>query len=154
MDETLHSLKVLASVKPKEKLYTTNCAISIYSPMYFMGLRRYFTHQSRETNMKDVADIIQKGRGIVDGLLNQREEFGKPGLNESRDIVVARLENQQKIDNARAILSSVLNNIGVFKQTYDEDISINARIDLLATNTRDYLDRVTISLEYLEQKFC
>lgn len=152
------SLKVVASVKENQRLYTSGGGPAYYISLQgadesLLGVRRMLTGQTRDYNLNIVGECLQQAFRMVNWRLAQKERyahFAKGTL--SRDDLSKRMENNQRIQRSRTDIKAVLENIhNLSETTYRPDARARACIDDLKAQMRDFLDRTEASLRYLEK---
>lgn len=152
--EIFHALKVIASVKEKQRLSTSGGSISVQAAddrMQFFW--RFLGRQGRERNLDDVEAVLKAAFTTIEFLLTERETFeAKSEDLMSRGELVKRLRNQQRIDRSRRAVKSVFDNIGNLIETYRDDARTVTRIELLKETMKDHLDRIDASLSFLDKR--
>lgn len=148
----LHGLRVIASVKEKQRVFTSNGVVSVYpADERLLSVRRMLSGQSRYHNLDDIDGIVTSAFEFVEYLL-ARIESQASSNSSSRADLISRMSDQQKIDRFKSAIESVHANVANLIETYREDHGTVARIELLRDIIQDRLDQMKVSIEYLRDK--
>ena len=128
-DNLLTSLKVISRVQQHERLATGNEVVRVekldqswYS--YMLPLRRWYSGESRETNIQSV------GR-IIDNAFSQLRLYADKNKSTSEKLFVLRLTQD---------LEGTITGLKNLQTTYTNDSVAQARIDLLIERVSTQLD--------------
>lgn len=86
-NDIFHALKVIGSVKEKQRLSTessTSAAISVEENSQLQCLWRYLGGENRHKNIEAIQNVLAKAFALIEQLFDEREGFS-PRVSESKD---------------------------------------------------------------------
>lgn len=157
--EILRDLHTLTHLRENDRVNTRTNGTRISRPFEpFLWLRRFLWGESREQNLVDVGSLFNRALNCIDEALQERERMQErmqrlPPECISRADVVAKLQNQQLIDNlARAITQTKDKVFRSLKTTYDLDAQTLSKIECLNQEIDDRLQQIEVSLQFLRSE--
>jgi len=128
-EEILLQLKIISKINKENKITVNNSSLEIDN-RYCQFLRRYYNGDSRNVTIENIDKIIKKSFTIIDSTLEKEV---------SNDIENANLKQNNYFveDNSHILqkflleLSNAIKGLSKLKQTYNNDTTTTARIDLI-----------------------
>lgn len=128
-EEILLQLKIISKINKENKITVNNSSLEIDN-RYWQFLRRYYNGDSRNVTIENIDKIIKKSFTIIDNTLEKEV---------SNDIENANLKQNNYFveDNSHILqkflleLSNAIKGLSKLKQTYTDDTTTAARIDLI-----------------------
>tara|TARA_B100000963_G_scaffold313320_1_gene291188 strand:- start:427 stop:939 length:513 start_codon:yes stop_codon:yes gene_type:complete len=130
--QLLQRCRVIANIRPFEKLSTTTDRLSTYPPSIISTVQRYWCREGRDQNLRVVEHLamelltsIEHTLGDVQSRENQRDE-GEPTTDVKAH--VQRNENNVFISEGVAVLKDMDGGLAHLKKTYAGDAAVEQRI--------------------------
>jgi ribonuclease HI len=144
----IRNLKILANIKPSDKLVKHGDTIKIDTHYLYQGLSRYWNGNSRKESLNHIESLIEDSFNMID-LIYGNEIESRTGLHNyynqsSRQYF--ETENSQKLTIFSTELQNVLKGLNHLKQTYHSDISICSRIDVV-------IEKINLRIKKIQELF-
>jgi len=134
-NQNLLNLKILSEVNKNEKIYVNQDNIEIDNG-FLQAARRWYYSQDRTTTLNRIEIIINETFSITGIILN--EEVNKGNILSGNDYYDKKCnnklfqnDNSAKLQNFLIEMSKVGKGLDNLKQTYNLDVSISSRIDIV-----------------------
>ena len=125
----VRNLHVISSLMPHDKLNTENATFTKYDPTYSRAIFRWYYGENRESNLTKVQQVIRQATLFMTQTLSSSKKE-----NETiKDVV-----EQQQCKRVFDILKQSENGLRNMLQTYKEDVSICAKIEMLIDEINDF----------------
>uniref|UniRef100_A0A6C0LZB5 Uncharacterized protein n=1 Tax=viral metagenome TaxID=1070528 RepID=A0A6C0LZB5_9ZZZZ len=135
----LTNLKILANIKPNDKLSKNEHGILIIdSPYIGQGAVRWWYSDSRDESIKNLEGIINETFNLIDSVYSS--EVGHSNGNDIENNYYYKhslpkdyfkSENSQQLQTFSIELKNSIKGLENLKLTYKDDISVCSRIDVL-----------------------
>ena len=146
----IRNLKILGNIKPNDKLIKKGDTIKIDTPYLYQGLSRYWNGNSRKESVGNIEHLIEASFNMIDLIYSNEIEKRTGGLenyyNGNRGQVYFETENAQKLTIFSTELQNVLKGLNNLKQTYNSDISICSRIDVV-------IEKINLRIKKIQELF-
>ena len=146
----IRNLKILGNIKPNDKLIKKGDTIKIDTPYLYQGLSRYWNGNSRKESVGNIEHLIEASFNMIDLIYSNEIEKRTGGLedyyNSNRGQVYFETENAQKLTIFSTELQNVLKGLNNLKQTYNSDISICSRIDVV-------IEKINLRIKKIQELF-
>ena len=146
----IRNLKILGNIKPNDKLIKKGDTIKIDTPYLYQGLSRYWNGNSRKESVGNIEHLIEVSFNMIDLIYSNEIEKRTGGLedyyNSNRGQVYFETENAQKLTIFSTELKNVLKGLNNLKQTYNSDISICSRIDVV-------IEKINLRIKKIQELF-
>ena len=146
----IRNLKILGNIKPNDKLIKKGDTIKIDTPYLYQGLSRYWNGNSRKESVGNIEHLIEASFNMIDLIYSNEIEKRTGGLedyyNSNRGQVYFETENAQKLTIFSTELKNVLKGLNNLKQTYNSDISICSRIDVV-------IEKINLRIKKIQELF-
>jgi len=130
--QLLQRCRVIANIRPFEKLSTTTDRLSTYPPSIISTVQRYWCREGRDQNLSVVEHLamelltsIEHTLGDVQSREDQSDE-GEPATDVKAH--VQRNENNVFISEGAAVLKDMNGGLAHLKNTYAGDAAVEQRI--------------------------
>jgi len=145
----IRNLKILANIKPNDKLVKHGDTIKIDRPYLYQGMSRYWNGDSRKSSLQHIENLIEESFTMIDLIYGDEIEKRTGGMNNyynqsSRQYF--ETENSQKLNIFSTELQNVLKGLNHLKQTYHSDISICSRIDVV-------IEKINLRIKKIRELF-
>jgi len=127
VENTILNLKMMAQIKPFDKLYIDNGLLKIDTPTLFQGIYRWYREYSRESTTKDLDIIIKSVIEITNNLL-EKDNITSEENTLCQQILI-------EINNASKGLSNL-------KITYKDDTFMSSKLDIIKEKLKARKDRI------------
>ena len=127
VENTILNLKMMAQIKPFDKLYIDNGLLKIDTPTLFQGIYRWYREYSRESTTEDLDIIIKSVIEITDNLL-EKDNITSEENTLCQQILI-------EINNASKGLSNL-------KITYKDDTFMSSKLDIIKEKLKARKDRI------------
>lgn len=154
IDDLFLAMKIIASIKPDEKIYTSFDTIDIKVGKSFLdSFIRFITGQSRLKNIEFIRSTVYEMFRFIETGLQEQERLIKINAStlESRELITMRLRNKQNIQRAKVSLEESLVGIRNLAKTYQSDNRTCAFISLLEEKILDYLKQINVGLQCIAE---
>ena len=118
INNNILNLKIISAINKEDKVCINDNNISIESNDLLQSFRRWYYNQSRLTTMEQLESVINESFKLTDEILDSDDK-----LNSA--------DTSNIIQRFLIELSSVKKGLDNLKITYNDDVSIVSRIDLL-----------------------
>ena len=118
INNNILNLKIISAINKDDKVCINDNNISIESNDLLQSFRRWYYNQSRLTTMEQLESVINESFKLTDEILDSDDK-----LNSA--------DTSNIIQRFLIELSSVKKGLDNLKITYNDDVSIVSRIDLL-----------------------
>ena len=144
LENILTNLKILANIKPSDKLTNNGYLLIIDQPEYTQFIKRWWNNDSRTNTLDSIETLIDKTFVTIDKIYNS-EIQNTTDINVHNNYYYKRTmpENYFKTDNSQQLqilsneLSNAIKGLQNLKLTYNGDISICSKIDII-------IDKITL----------
>ena len=136
----LRNVNVVASLMPNDKLNTEGNLFSVFAPTSFRGVVRLFYREDRETNVSRIQSTIRQAKTFVSNTMQY--EIVSNNFN-GRMKLTTQLQQCSRMMSALKAAVQGLENI---TQTYKEDASIVAKLNMLKYEIEDFIAATQIAL--------
>jgi hypothetical protein len=144
LENILTNLKILANIKPSDKLTNNGNLLIIDQPEYTQFIKRWWNNDSRTNTLDSIETLIDKTFVTIDKIYNS-EIQSTTDINVHNNYYYKRTmpENYFKTDNSQQLqilsneLSNAIKGLQNLKLTYNGDISICSKIDII-------IDKITL----------
>ena len=127
VENAVLNLKMMAQIKPFDKLYIDNGLLKIDTPTLFQGIYRWYREYSRESTTKDLDIIIKSVIEITNNLL-EKDNITSEENTLCQQILI-------EINNASKGLSNL-------KITYKDDTFMSSKLDIIKEKLKARKDRI------------
>lgn len=154
-ERTCHTLKVIASLQPGQKLFSQGKLYAESKDARLQSVRRLVLGEGRMTNIEFIKRAIVQAFEIIEGDIQNRMNLMK-AHRERRDrdqkeaTNVKLLANRQQIDRIMKNVENSKTGITNFLMTYSTDSNIKAHGEILLENIDDKLSQFELALQNLE----
>lgn len=147
----IRNLKILGSIKSNDKLVKHGDTIKIDSPYIYQGLSRYWYGDSRKQSLDHIEKLINQSFNKIDVIYGSEIESRTGGLNNNyyknmKGQNYFETENAQKLTIFSNELNNVIKGLNSLKQTYQMDISICSRIDVV-------IEKINLRIQKIQELF-
>lgn len=163
-DDLNHALKVISSIKPKQRFSTTTgiyIQLEPVTPVYWgdwirinlqppQWLLRKSNGDDRNTNLRAIKAIFVGAFLVIESALQEREHLCSNN-EKSRPEMIHKLKNEQLITRMNQSVAKAIEGVQNLKQTYADDAHTCARIDTLTETINDKVILIKKSLEFFEK---
>ena len=144
LENILTNLKILSNIKPSDKLTNNGDLLIIDQPDYTQFIKRWWYNDSRTNTLDSIETLIDKTFVAIDKIYNS-EILNTTDINIHNNYYYKRTipENYFKTDNSQQLqilsneLSNAVKGLQNLKLTYNGDISICSKIDII-------IDKITL----------
>lgn len=152
MDDILINLNIISKIKPYDKIYINkNNLITIEYNTLLQGLFRFLYNNNREKNINNLNNFYKTVFNVIDDLLNSPYINNyNTDLELDDDEFFKTFNNFKKLSHYLELSLVGLNNL---KQTYNDDIVIDSKIDLMINNTELYSQKINKKITNIEKKY-
>ena len=150
-DLIVRNLKILSSIKPNDKIIKKKHTIKIDSPYLYQGFSRYWTGDSRKESLNHIEHLIETTFNNIDLIYSNEIEYRTGGLNGNNNYYnkgqsYFETENTQKLQIFSTELKNSIVGLSNLKQTYNSDISICSRIEVL-------IEKINLRIKKIQELF-
>ena len=145
-ERALRNLRVIASLMHNDKLNTEGDTFTAYAPTAMRGAVRKYYGEHREGNVLRVQETMRAAKAFVVQALSC--DYGSTDDGTVQRNVVATTM-QQQCCRMLAALESALVGLDHLRQTYKDDASISAKLDIVSDEIRDFLGAVATTRKSL-----
>jgi len=131
--DTLHKLKVIASIQENDKVQTRGGIYITKANLAFQGVLRWISKEDRASNIASIWSIFTKAVILCEGLLSERATITEDA---------SMLTNTQHLTRLRAEMRAAAIGVARLAVTYSEDAHICARISTICEALEDDLTRI------------
>lgn len=151
LDEVLEHLRMFASIKDNEKI-STQCYVYINKPNdHLTWLRRTWSGDSREQNLKFIEGVFTKAFKRIGFELERLERTHKKDPQTLSQLRL-QVENKQIIERLQKAVQDATDRIFArLKVTYQDDSTFLSRVDTLLETVQLKLRQVKESVIFLEE---
>ena len=144
IENILTNLKILANIKPSDKLTNNGNLLIIDQSEYTQFIKRWWNNDSRTNTLDSIETLIDTTFVTIDKIYNS-EIQNTVDINVDNNYYYKRTmpENYFKTDNSQQLqilsneLSNAIKGLQNLKLTYNADISICSKIDII-------IDKITL----------
>ena len=144
IENILTNLKILANIKPSDKLTNNGNLLIIDQSEYTQFIKRWWNNDSRTNTLDSIETLIDTTFVTIDKIYNSEIE-NTTDINVHNNYYYKRTmpENYFKTDNSQQLqilsneLSNAIKGLQNLKLTYNADISICSKIDII-------IDKITL----------
>ena len=135
IERMMRNVTVVASIMPNDKLNTEYEFFSVYTPTSMRGLFRYWSGETRETNVSKIQASIRQAAQFVQA--SMQNEVTTANNFSGRMKAATQIQQCQRIlDTLRKAVTGIDN----LKQTYKDDASIVAKLHMIRNEIEDFLN--------------
>jgi len=149
-DLIIRNLKIISSIKPNDKIIKKGSTIKIDSPYIYQGMSRYWNGDSRKESLNHIEHIIDITFNKIDLIYSNEIEHRTGGLNDTnyynKGQSYFETENTQKLQIFSNELKNSINGLNNLKQTYNTDISICSRIEVV-------IEKINLRIKKIQELF-
>ena len=127
VENTILNLKMMAQIKPFDKLYIDNGLLKIDTPTLLQGIYRWYREYSRDNTTEDLDTIIKSVIEITDNLL-EKDNISSEESALCQQILI-------EINNASKGLSNL-------KITYKDDTFMSSKLDIIKEKLKARKDKI------------
>ena len=135
VDNCLLNLKIISKLEENDKLITNQDILKIDKPVFFQGVKRWFSKEGRETTMDKLNEIYNESFKITDGILKD-EKMDKKEDNDLDD------SNSQIFQKFIVEFTNSLNGIDNLKKTYKDDVPMKSQLDMIGNKLSNRLEKM------------
>ena len=121
-ERILINLWVLGQTSHNDKLITEEERFTIYPPTYFRGIMRKWTGEKRTVNLQRISSCVKSSFNILENVMEKSDD--------RRHNIAVR---------AYKSLKQCIGGLRNLQQTYKDDISVCAQLNLLCDDITDAL---------------
>tara|TARA_B110000046_G_scaffold129253_1_gene135691 strand:+ start:742 stop:1221 length:480 start_codon:yes stop_codon:yes gene_type:complete len=142
VENTLRNLGVVAQMKQHDKLLTEGEHFAIYVPTAMRSLYRFFYSETREQNMRRVAECVRQAKYAVTRTLSDHSQ----SESECRTMSLQLLRCEESAVCFRVItaLSECLDGLDNMTLTYRDDAALVVRIQQIKGDITDFLENTQV----------
>ena len=150
-DLIIRNLKILSSIKPHDKIIKKGDTIKIDTPYIYQGITRYWNGDSRKESLHLIEHLVDTTFNKIDLIYSNEIEYRTGGLNGNNNYYnkgqsYFETENTQKLQIFSNELKNTINGLNNLKQTYNSDISICSRIEVV-------IEKINLRIKKIQELF-
>ena len=150
-DLIIRNLKILSSIKPSDKIIKKGDTIKIDNPYIYQGISRYWNGDSRKESLNHIEHLIDTAFNNIDLIYSNEIEHRTGGLNGNNNYYnkgqsYFETENTQKLQIFSNELKNTISGLNNLKQTYNTDISICSRIEVV-------IEKINLRIKKIQELF-
>lgn len=148
MDQILINLRVLAKIKPQDKVDVWDSKIYVTTPTYFRSLKRIIFRQSRQASIDFIRKVISDSVEFSNALMNaKRQEFNtqtksKSFVTEYNDNIA--WSNECNLRDLFEELTKSKTGLGNLKVTYTEDATAVSQIEVISNSISNQVKAIQL----------
>ena len=146
LDCVITNLKIMGNIKKGDKIYFNDENIIQIEDSRIPCINRYLNDRSRNNTIKFLKELVSSALIITDTILNNEYT----NINKTESIYNENTKTtdftDQNSDLLQKFIVEISNSYKGFdnlKKTYDEDITINAELDVLVEQLKLRCDKIT-----------
>ena len=151
-DETiyriLHDLKVIAAIRDNDKLYSESGLLNLDHGGYVSSMQRWIRGENRTRGMIAINNVISDSFAIAESCFRKLEQKSK----ENREFRLQKIKSYYLICKIRIGLSDSIIGLKNLRNTYQQDASILARIDVTRERIKQGLKELDANISLLRQE--
>lgn len=141
VENMVRNMNVVASLMPNDKLNTETPLFSVYIPTSVRGLWRLWNREHRESNIAQIQSCVRQATAFIQATM-QNEVLSNSYAGKMK--LATELQHchrtMESLNNAKIGLENLC-------QTYRDDASIVAKINMIKHEIEDFLNATTIVLQ-------
>lgn len=141
----LRNIHVVASLMPNDKLNTEGDTFAVYAPTATRGAWRYWTSETREANLMRVQSAVRQAKTFVSNVVHQQHVAVDPGLQAQVQLSIHTKQCSRTLEALHRASAGLAN----MCQTYRDDASIVAKINMVRDEIDDFVTAVDAALPRL-----
>lgn len=153
-EDLFHNLKVMAILKPGQKLSTKNTSLSVQDDKDIGWLTqacsRLWYNDSRQTTIRSLHTIFDSAFDLIEQTLEGMEKDG--AVASTRQDYIIRFRNEMLIRKLQKAIEGSKSGLQSLLDTYKEDINTTCRILLLQEKIASLLEETVLSMKFIGQK--
>ena len=137
----LRNINVVGSIMPNDKLNTETPLFSVYVPTSIRGFWRMWNREDRESNISKIQFCVRQATAFIQTTMQNQV---------TSNSYVGKMKVATELQHCYRIIESLKNaRIGLENlcQTYRDDASIVAKIQMIRDEIEDFLSATTIVLQ-------
>ena len=133
VENNILNLKIISKIKENDKLSSQKEIIKIDPPTLLQGVYRWINSEGREITLEKLTVIVESTMKITEELLDKERDKNDTNYIDFKE------NNSEILQNYIIEMTNSLLGLENLKKTYNNDISIASKIDLLLRkiNTRN-----------------
>ena len=140
----LYKLSIISHIKHGDKLYCDDNSNIFIDESYIPSISRYFTAQNRSVTLNNISDTINDVIYVTD-FVYRNEISIKKNIKEQNDRQIRNFfkePNEKIIKNFYIKLTCALEGLQNLKLTYNTDLLIKTKLDLLIKKITSRIDKL------------
>ena len=147
----VRNLKIISNIKPNDKLVKHGDTIKIDTPYIYQGISRYWNGDSRKDSLSHIEELVINTFTQIDLIYGNEIEQRTGGLSGTNNYYSQgqsyfETENTQKLQIFSNELKNVISGLSNLKQTYNTDISICSRIEVV-------IEKINLRIKKIQELF-
>jgi len=150
LDSVITNLKIISNIKRGDKIFINDNNIIQIDDSHLQCINRYLYNRSRNITISFLKDMVNSTLVITDNILNNEyNNINKSEsiYNENTHTVDFEDKNSDLLQKCIIEINNSYKGFVNLKKTYDDDVTINAELDVLIEQLKLRCDKITKVLQ-------
>lgn len=153
----ISNLKILAKIKPKDKLYYQEEKFWIDEPKYLQGVSRWWHEGSRKDTLKSLGDFTDVVFKTIDAIYNTEsntnsDEITNTYYSNIASSTVFKEENSNLLIQFTQEMNNAASGLGNLKSTYKDDITTVSSLEIIIEKINVRVNKINSILSINSKK--